>query len=1183
MDLPTYTNIWRIEKRLYKLYDFRLPQPLPVVTLGVFLGVFFGWILLLNLVGFPWRSPFHVVWLVPPGIITFLATRPVIEGKRLTELLVSQGRFLTEARVYTRMSPEREPSRVTLTVRVWHRDPAAGPLPTPGSGKQRLRAAPTEERLPSTETATEEEPAEVSSEPAAEQEPTPAREPEPGPEPEPEPEPQPEHQPRDQRGLGRKILNYFGFALPKTPPPESGEQHAASVPAAERTDLGPARSKDDAPSLAEAHHAQAETDAFAEPAPAQPVVDTGTTARRRAEEIMAAPEPQESPSQPVARSTQQHARHREVNTAHDRVDARRAADGASAEGIAGDSGSGPRRRLRGRSQGMRVARERKHGQDAPAASATPAAPPGAASPQPETAGEAEPEPARPAQPAQATATAPPAAARPEPDEPETPASHQQRPRPHAAPWDLPEADAGPAPEGEPEPRPEEADEGKPSLEVDHDTGEQEGLAVTARALATSPGDSAGQEGDGHQPDDGRSDEHAEHMAVLDRYANAGGAPPPAPPRFAEPSEGATTAAGWFTDSAPAPPPGADGSKLPLEVDHDTGEQEGLARPRDAQRRTEADLRAAESAALGVRRQHAEPEAAPAPSPERAAFRPEDAAEHTPQPDGGDSPAREPAGPAGDDTLPPEPPNASPGERAEETSHPRAEAPNGDDAGAHPGLRSARLSRTLRANPAPSPAGTGDTAPAPEAGDAGASGGRSTSGTTGEGPADAEPAHAVSENGPAEPDPVSPEPAEPESAEAARTTETGGEPEPHAPTPTAVGSPPGPSGQTVWTNQPGDDGVFHRVAQNARRLSQLFGQPVPGDDPEPDAAPRRSTTPAAQRSAASQRGTGPPELSHDTGEQQRLAGTPSQSAPADPASSESGSDSSAAADSTDTTPSRGWRRLARVVTGGGSTARTVTELPDADVERLRTPIDGPKRVIVLGCTGGAGQTVTTLMLGHTLATYRDERVAAVDLNPGTYGMSRRVETETPETLTSLLANTSTVSSYTAMRDYTSRTNTGLEVVATLDDPYARTLDDRDYTELGTLLGRFYGFTMLDPAATGVARALPAVDGLVLVVPASADAARAVAMTFEWLDGHGYTHLRSHSVVVINGVSKRSLSDVDEAERVARGQCRAIVRVPWDDHFGTRDQVNVHALRSSTRRAHAQLGGVLAHGFAPGEQP
>ena len=35
MELPTYTSIWRIEKRLYKLYDFRLPMPLPVGLVAV--------------------------------------------------------------------------------------------------------------------------------------------------------------------------------------------------------------------------------------------------------------------------------------------------------------------------------------------------------------------------------------------------------------------------------------------------------------------------------------------------------------------------------------------------------------------------------------------------------------------------------------------------------------------------------------------------------------------------------------------------------------------------------------------------------------------------------------------------------------------------------------------------------------------------------------------------------------------------------------------------------------------------------------------------------------------------------------------------------------------------------------------------------------------------------------------
>ena len=35
MELPTYTNIWKIEKRLYKLYDFRLPMPLPAFLLAL--------------------------------------------------------------------------------------------------------------------------------------------------------------------------------------------------------------------------------------------------------------------------------------------------------------------------------------------------------------------------------------------------------------------------------------------------------------------------------------------------------------------------------------------------------------------------------------------------------------------------------------------------------------------------------------------------------------------------------------------------------------------------------------------------------------------------------------------------------------------------------------------------------------------------------------------------------------------------------------------------------------------------------------------------------------------------------------------------------------------------------------------------------------------------------------------
>ncbi|MEO3814610.1 TcpE family conjugal transfer membrane protein, partial [Sphaerisporangium sp. B11E5] len=123
MDLPTYTNIWRIEKRLYKLYDLRLPTPLPIVWIGVFVGVVVPWSVLLNLIGVPFDTPWHVLYIVPPGVVTWLSTRPVIESKRLNELLQSQIRYLGEPRTWCRLAPVEEPVEITLTARVWRTAP----------------------------------------------------------------------------------------------------------------------------------------------------------------------------------------------------------------------------------------------------------------------------------------------------------------------------------------------------------------------------------------------------------------------------------------------------------------------------------------------------------------------------------------------------------------------------------------------------------------------------------------------------------------------------------------------------------------------------------------------------------------------------------------------------------------------------------------------------------------------------------------------------------------------------------------------------------------------------------------------------------------------------------------------------------------------------------------------------
>jgi len=122
---------------------------------------------------------------------------------------------------------------------------------------------------------------------------------------------------------------------------------------------------------------------------------------------------------------------------------------------------------------------------------------------------------------------------------------------------------------------------------------------------------------------------------------------------------------------------------------------------------------------------------------------------------------------------------------------------------------------------------------------------------------------------------------------------------------------------------------------------------------------------------------------------------------------------------------------------------------------------------------------------------------------------------------------------------------------------------------------------------VGRTLALADQLVLVAPASADAPRAVTMTREWLETHEHGRLAANAIMVLNGVSGRSMADVEQAEAIVLGRCRAIVRVPWEDQLGDSDGpcAGGAPLRLRARQAVMALAGVLVSGLAagPGETP
>jgi hypothetical protein len=258
------------------------------------------------------------------------------------------------------------------------------------------------------------------------------------------------------------------------------------------------------------------------------------------------------------------------------------------------------------------------------------------------------------------------------------------------------------------------------------------------------------------------------------------------------------------------------------------------------------------------------------------------------------------------------------------------------------------------------------------------------------------------------------------------------------------------------------------------------------------------------------------------------------------------------------PANGWRDRVVVVPGGHRPGKP--DQVQRDQARARLPLAGPARIVVLGCTAGAGQTVTTMLTGQLLAGLRGEAVAVLDLGAGPGSLTEQAR-QIPRLLPGRRA--------AAGEEPGSGRERGLQVVTA-------GVDNAEPVDAGALIDAVvarYPLTLADPAAAQVPRALPVADQLVLVAPANSDAAGALAMTLEWLDGHGHAELARRAIAVLNGVSPGTAAQSDKAAAVATGRCRAIVRVPWDDGLSGGGVLGIAAVQ-----AYAALAGVIVSGLA-----
>ena len=104
-----------------------------------------------------------------------------------------------------------------------------------------------------------------------------------------------------------------------------------------------------------------------------------------------------------------------------------------------------------------------------------------------------------------------------------------------------------------------------------------------------------------------------------------------------------------------------------------------------------------------------------------------------------------------------------------------------------------------------------------------------------------------------------------------------------------------------------------------------------------------------------------------------------------------------------------------------------------VARVKTPVAGCRKIAFISRKGGVGKTSTCLLVGHTFATYRGDRVIAVDGNPDAGTLGHRVRRETTRDDRLAARRPEAIERYADIRGYTSQAPSRLEVVAADDDP------------------------------------------------------------------------------------------------------------------------------------------------------
>lgn len=252
--------------------------------------------------------------------------------------------------------------------------------------------------------------------------------------------------------------------------------------------------------------------------------------------------------------------------------------------------------------------------------------------------------------------------------------------------------------------------------------------------------------------------------------------------------------------------------------------------------------------------------------------------------------------------------------------------------------------------------------------------------------------------------------------------------------------------------------------------------------------------------------------------------------------------------------------------------------------IRRNLTGSFNISVVNIKGGVGKTVTADLLGKTFSSQRNDRVIAVDATPEGGELIDRCRNENNGTIRSLIEQLPVVSRYSHIREHTSQSDSGLEVLGA--DPSVvgeQRLTGDEYRSVMKVLRTYYQVIITDCAQGVTSELMEAVldeTDLLVLVSEGADGMRAATKTANDLAspegywGGRYANLVDDMVVVVNSRTPRSNVKVDKVEEFFSGIARAVVTLPFDQALEGGRGVELSEMSDATRAAGIDLASKIA---------